>query len=56
MHCEDVVLLFPHCSVLFITSVWNQMKVNLGPVGLHSTLSVMHTSVHVYPGVYKYNI
>lgn len=53
MHCEDVVLLFSHCSVLFITRVWNQQKVNMGPVELNFTVSVTHESTYVQPAVYN---
>lgn len=64
MHCEDVVLLFSHCSVLFITRVWNQQKVNIGPVDfiLHCLLRMSQRMCNqqctIYMSLkrqYKYN-
>lgn len=47
MHCEEVVLQFSQCSVLFIPGVRDMLKVNFGPVNTSVTSPVVNVSMDV---------
>lgn len=53
MHCEEVVLQFSHCSVLFIPGVRDVLKVNFGPVNTSVTSPVVNVSMHVSLAVHN---